>query len=188
MLKKIIIIAFSLWTTVVSAQTLTDVLQQCATINSDSKRLLCFDNAVKNILLTKPAEQVQSQTQPLAKEPEAQIAPSLAVKTPNTPPAEQVLASKPLKTLESNFGREHLKSKEVQEFDQVEFVVKSAKLSLRKKWRLIFENGQVWHATELATGIKFKAGDVVVIRRGVLNAFYIKKKGSKRSVRAKRIK
>ncbi len=188
-LNKIIIV-LTLWATSISmqalAQSINDTLTQCASIASDTQRLQCFDKLVAKKQLVKKAQTPNNKAKQSLAETKQEPTQAIAVATITKPakmPAKATTAN-----LAANFGLEHIKSKEVRQFDKVEFVVKSAKRSLRKKWQLTLENGQVWHATELVSGIKFKQGDVVVIRRGVLNAFYIKKKGSKRSVRVKRIK
>ncbi len=192
-LKKIIII-LALWATSISvqavAQSINEALAHCASIAVDTQRLQCFDKLVAKKQLVKKTHTPNKTTQSLA---ETKQEPTRATTTAVvTAEPVKIVAETATKTatasLAANFGLEHIKSKEVRQFDHVEFVVKSAKLSLRKKWRLTLENGQVWHATELVSGVKFKQGDVVVIKRGILNAFYIKKKGSKRSVRVKRIK
>ena len=186
-IKKIIIIV-SFWSTWSFAQPISEALKQCAMITSNNERLVCFDKLAKSHDHIKKFKQDLNKSNQITKSANTQTIEPLVTVKPQINKSPILEDKKTTKTLLANFGREHIKSKEVQEFDKVEFIIKSAKLSLRKQWRLTFQNGQVWHAAEVVKGLKFKKGDVVVIRRGVLNAFYIKKKGSKRSIRVKRIK
>jgi len=151
-------------------------LLKCAKENNKVKRLSCFDTLVVQIKL-KVNSQLADKT--VLDSTDSIIANKNDIVT-------SVPSIKPQQS--SEFGQEHKLKKQELITKQVEFTVKSAKLSLRKNWRLVFENGQVWHATESNSTVKFKVGNIVIIKRGLFNSFSMRKKDSKRSVHAKRIK
>lgn len=151
-------------------------LLKCSEEKAELKRLACFDSLVAKIKNKVNRKQADKLT--LVFENSAKIDKNnVRINSVSTIPS-----------ISTDFGQEHkLKQQEVA-LKQVEFIIKSATLSLRKNWHLIFENGQIWYATESNNFIKFKTGNIVIIKRGVLNSFYMKKKGNKRSIRAKRIR
>jgi len=167
--KKFILI-FVLFSCTAFAQTnLKESLVLCKTQSDSLKRLTCYDNVVEALsdnkakLKEKPAKkaEIANANNPKPIQPENQLA-------------------------EKKFGQEE--KYRTDEVDQVRFVIKSATLSLRKKWKFEFENGQRWEQKDSDKFAKFVAGDEVLIKRGVMNAFYLKKIGSKRNIRVKRIK
>jgi hypothetical protein len=168
-IKKIITATFLLTVFSIPASTAainSADLAHCAKITDDSERLACFD------LLTTTAKKVQPL--PIKK----------VMVEKKSPTYELAVNIKPTTSLTATFGQtQQIKQK----LNVVEFTIKSAKLSLRKKWQLTFTNGQVWHAIELNSSAKFKVEDVVIIKRSFLNSFLLKKKGTKRSIRVKRI-
>lgn len=165
----------------IAANAEMNALQQCAKITNTQDRLICYDAvaAVKNDLLMVAAEPVAT------KEAKKAVIKANAV-AQTSPVKSEPVASK--EQLVSGFGNEHKVAEEQRNFDQVSFVIKSVDRSLRELLQIEFDNGQVWHQTDNDKRAKFSVGDVVVIKRGVLSAFYMKKAGSHRQVRVKRIK
>jgi len=53
---------------------------------------------------------------------------------------------------------------------------------------LTLENGQVWRQVGSSSQPRLKPGDTVTIEKGALGSFILKKQGSNRSLRVKRIK
>ena len=64
--------------------------------------------------------------------------------------------------------------------------VKSARKNLHKIWKIELENGQ--NGTEKGGGrrAKYSMGDPIVIARGIMNSFQLKKIGTKRRIRINR--
>ncbi|REL37191.1 hypothetical protein [Thalassotalea euphylliae] len=152
-------------------------LLTCQSEADSLKRLVCYDGVAKSLSSELPAKQPAVN----------------ADKVPATA-SENVLAAAPAKKspkivqvdAEDIFGQEaKFKSSQV---DEVRFVIKSATLSKRKKWRFVFENGQKWEQKDTDRFAKFVAGQEVIIKRGVMNAFYLKKPDANRTIRVKRIK
>jgi len=154
-------------------------LLNCINISDNQQRLACYDAIAKQQQAKKA--HTNKVNAPVAK-------PVLVVNQPKTPAPS--LTTPTVKALQANktpliksFGQKAQPKKIV---DSVEFTIKSAQLNARKKWYLTFDNGQVWRAAE--TGLRLKVGNKVIIKHGVLGSYSLKKKGSHRTIRVKRIK
>jgi len=166
MISVAAILAFNSYATSIESH-----LQRCVGINNNNQRLACYD-AIVQVNKKKSSKAV------VEKHPLSQVIAksNRIVVAPTATPLNKIQLTK-------QFGQ---KAKPQQMAEQVEFTIKLAKLNARKKWRLTFENGQVWQAKE--SGLLLKAGSQIVIKRGALNSFLLKKKGANRSIRVKRIK
>jgi hypothetical protein len=151
-----------------SADTLSAELAQCAQVQDSLARLVCFDDLA---ISTKPSS-VQEQTS---------IPTRVAKITPATVPA----VSK-----EASFGAEHLKKLVLTEDErQIVFIIEKLKKDQYGKWRFTFENGQQWKQAD-SNKFRVKVGERVLLKKGVLNAVYLKKNiaNSNKKIRVKRIK
>lgn len=160
---KIIILVATIGATsnLVTAANLTPNLVQCANMKSEKQRLKCFDNYIdKNS--TKIAGDIIIVSEPKATE------------------------IKNKEELVSSFGQAHRYSDEEREFDEITSRVKSARKNLHKKWQIELENGQVWIEKGGDRRAKFSEGDHIVITRGIMNSFQLKKIGTKRRIRVNR--
>ncbi|MFD2165752.1 hypothetical protein ACFSJY_05695 [Thalassotalea euphylliae] len=190
-MKRIMLFsALALISNVTVAGDLTVELAQCKAEQDSLKRLVCYDSLAEKALKTPVAVNKDvNKPGPQANKTEtvASMAPkAVAVVKPNPPSVAAPVAVAQTDQAEAQFGQENKKKPE--QVDEVSFVVKTASLSLRKKWRFTFENGQQWEQKDTEKFAKFKAGDQVTIKRGALNAFYLKKADSNRTIRVKRIK
>jgi hypothetical protein len=147
-------------------------LSNCLNISDNQQRLACYDIIAKQ-------QQVNKINVPTAKPIPVVNQPKTSSLTTSTVKASQVNKT----ALIEGFGQKVTPKKII---DSVEFIIKSAQLNARKKWSLVFDNDQVWRATE--SGLRLKTGDHVIIKRAVLGSFLLKKKGSNKSIRVKRIK
>ncbi|NQZ81426.1 MAG: hypothetical protein HRT52_10470 [Colwellia sp.] len=89
--------------------------------------------------------------------------------------------------LESTFGKTHLNTKEESAFNEIKSVIKSAKRNKRNKWVLKLDNDQIWQEKSGDKMARFKEGDNIIIKRGIMNTFKLKKIGTKRRISVKRI-
>ena len=87
----------------------------------------------------------------------------------------------------SSFGQAHRYSKKEREFDELTSTIKSVSKTLQKEWKIELENGQVWLQKGGDKRAKFTEGDTVIIVRGIMNSFQLKKVGTKRRIRVSRI-
>ncbi len=165
------------------ADTLSE-LHKCAGTKDSLVRLMCYDTLVKS--LNSAQTTLSAPVAVRATEPHSTPAPLRPVN-------EQVKVQKQPEasiSKEDSFGEEHIeKSAEVlaQEIDQVVFTVESTSKDARKKWRINFTNGQVWHQTD-GQYIKLSEGDEVELSKGVLGVIYLKKVGQNKKIRVKRKK
>lgn len=85
-----------------------------------------------------------------------------------------------------NFGMEQKKlEEEKKEIETIAAVVEKIKKDPYGKLILTLNNQQIWKLTD--KGPRIKKGDSVEISRGALGSFYVKKVGTSRTARAKRI-
>lgn len=159
------------------AEELTKSLKVCASYSDSLKRLVCFDKIVADMVEQKPT--VENKAQKSIQTVKTEVAP------------KQVVVSEPVEEptfdAEEAFGaeRKYIKKEQVTE---VTLVIASVSKTLRGKLSLIFENGQVWEQKDTDKHAKFEAGETVIIKRGVFDAFYMKKPDANRTIRVKRIK
>jgi hypothetical protein len=179
-IKTIILLTSSLaFNNYVVALELAPDIKKCAKIDIETKRLQCFDEYVvkitsskENIISSNNIKNTEDITSPQEQSVTVDVAPSKEIN-------EEVLIS--------SFGKAHRYSEKEREFDEMTSVVKSAKRNLHKKWKIELENGQVWIEKGGDKLAKFSAGDPIIIIRGIMNSFQLKKVGTKRRIRVNRI-
>lgn len=170
----------------VSAQSdLSQTLLACKAEQDSLQRLVCYDKAVAE-LATGASEVKETMTTKAAPEVEKTVSSTASTSTSVSAAPEAGSVRMDKAVAEDIFGRESTYKRD--EIDQVKFVIKSASQSLRKKWRFTFENGQQWEQKDTDRFAKFEAGDEVIIKRGVMDAFYLKKLDANRTIRVKRVK
>tara|TARA_R110000787_G_scaffold152335_4_gene266206 strand:+ start:234 stop:752 length:519 start_codon:yes stop_codon:yes gene_type:complete len=164
----LLVTSFAVTSQFVAAKNLTPDLIKCTNIKNDKQRLQCFDHyVVKNTAL------VQEKITPAAVTAIEKKSATTAIESD--------------KSLISSFGQAHRYSNKEREFDEMTSIVKSAKRNLHKKWKIELENGQIWIEKGGDKLAKFSAGDSIVIVRGIMNTFQLKKVGTKRRVRVRRM-
>ncbi|TWX73710.1 hypothetical protein [Colwellia sp. C1TZA3] len=162
LIKIIILVAIvGVISNFVTAANLTPDLVQCANMKSEKQRLQCFDAYIdKNS--TKIAGDITVVSEP---------------KTTEIQDKEQLISS---------FGQAHRYSNKERKFDEMTSIVKSARKNLHKKWEIELENGQIWIEKGGDRRAKFSEGDAIIITRGIMNSFKLKKVGTKRRIRVNR--
>lgn len=141
-------------------------LEQCQQLNEQQERLACSEKLLKayeSYFVSKGLPLLSAQQ------------PSKEVKE---------LAAKQAK---DDFGREQQKlAEKKKELETLEATVKQVKKNAYGKLTLTLDNQQIWKLTD--KGPRIKKGDAIVIERGTLGSFFIKKAGTSRKARAKRVK
>lgn len=166
------------------ASEITTALKACATKSDSLERLVCYDGITKslpaNISTATEKTTVKPATKASQKVNEVTETKTEIVQQTSTPEARKF-------NPEDSFGieRKYVQNKQANE---VTFVIESASKTLRGKYKFYFENGQIWEQKDTDKYGKFKAGETVIIKRGVLDAFYLKKPDANRTIRVKRIK
>ena len=146
---------------VATAANITPDLIQCAKVKSEKQRLQCFDDYV-DMYTTKIADNITIVNEPIRSEIQDK------------------------KKLVSSFGQAHRYSNKEREFDEMTSVIKSVRKNLHKKWEIELDNGQVWIEKGGDRRAKFSEGDTIIITRGIMNSFKLKKVGTKRRIRVNR--
>lgn len=168
-----------------AAESLVDRITACTNEKDSLKRLICFDKVAAfakkeaSYYTGTPSQQQSSNT--------AKEAPAVNNKKQQTVAA---IPAKPVTTATQK-QPEDIFGKEIQEavdaIESVTYTIKSATKNVYKKWRFTFENGQQWIQKDTNRNSKFAAGDTVIIKRGLLNAFYLHRKDNNISIRVKRV-
>lgn len=135
-------------------------LQACVRIASDKDRLRCYDSAM-------------GRTQEIAS-------------TPDLP--EQ----KPTVTPEEAFGGENLRRPEevraAEQAQTLETTIEEILTAARGELVLILSNGQIWRQNEAKTLPPVRAGDPVVLKRGMLGSYKMTLKKQYSTITVRRIK
>lgn len=149
-------------------------LAECQTLSSQAKRLKCSEQ-----LLSAYENYFVKQGLPLL---DAKSAPVTSASAPIKVKTEH----SEIKQAAANFGLEQkILAKKRQELASVSAKVLKVRKDAYGKLTLILDNQQIWKLAE--KGLRLSKGHQVVIERGALGAFYLKKQGSSRKARAKRI-
>ncbi len=159
---------------------LMEEVNRCAIIPSNKDRLICFDK------LTKKEESKEKHLVKIEK---------VKAKVRPKPPQKIIkkAAKKVTVSLEDkvdDFAKIHIKkSKEERDGELVSITLTISKLKklLRGQWVIYFDNGQKWQQKDTVK-LKLKVGDEVTLKKGVLNAIYLKKTNSNSRIRVRRIK
>ncbi|PHI36015.1 hypothetical protein CBQ28_16215 [Pseudoalteromonas sp. GCY] len=143
----------------------TQALQACTLIENDFKRLMCYDNVIAN----KPITETHSSKAPVNKD---QI---------NTARNEKKVELK-----EDGFGLEHKVKAASEEIEEI--TAKLVKTTTQGRDKMVFtlDNGQVWRQVSSETFFA-NEGDTLIIERASFGSFLMKKAGSNRTTRVKRV-
>ena len=182
---NLIILASALSLSVQAQQPDIGALQACTTIKNDLQRVKCYDTLIKPTLKKAPTNQVD-------------VIPAITSKptqkAQDTKPVQStVQAQEPQKNqtvqvaqtnADDDFGR--VKKVPADQIKKVVAKVTNIERLAHQRRRFTLENGQVWAETQ-ATLFTCKVGDTVEIKRSMLNSFKMRKNGSSRSAKVKRV-
>ena len=148
------------------SQELPQGVLACASIQSDSNRLACFDREIGR---HKPATKDVASTQ--------------AAPTPAVPPAPVVVATPPqnAKSREDEFGlsgelaRKRKEAEEKKADTLTELRASVLKVRTKAYGERVFEldNGQVWEESEKKNAMSIKAGEQIRIKQGAIGSFFL---------------
>jgi len=160
------------------ASSVDATIMSCAKLSSDADRLDCYDK----LALTIKTSDVE-QPNHMVKAPEIKTPPSIV--NVNKP----LIIPRTKKDIVNDFGSSHLKNPhdKPEEEKSIILTLTETKKGPRGKLILTFENGQVWKQSS-SEYFSAKVGDKLKFTEGMLGAIYLKKVGTKRSIRVKRVK
>ncbi|MCO7201576.1 MULTISPECIES: hypothetical protein [Pseudoalteromonas] len=143
----------------------TQALQACTLIENDFKRLMCYDNVIAN----KPITEIHSSKAPVSKD---------KIKTARN--------EKKAELKEDGFGLEHKVKAASEEIEEI--TAKLVKTTTQGRDKMVFtlDNGQVWRQVSSETFFA-NEGDTLIIERASFGSFLMKKAGSNRTTRVKRV-
>lgn len=194
-MKKIMITSFlTLLPVSHSFADVHDQLRHCADITNSASRLTCFDNIVVEL----PTSQSVAIIEQKADKPVELITPiqskttdkPVALVVEETPKAHKSAlktVSPNQQTIEQNFGLEHRITEQEEKVQAVVATITKAKKSLHGYWTLTLDNQQQWKTTS-SQRTRFKVGQQVEVKRGLLNSFSVSLVGSNKTMKVKRVK
>lgn len=148
------------------------LLWGCSEIGDDDKRLACFDAYIKQ----KTAQKAPKSSKPAP-----------LVLNSNGDDAVETVKAIPKQETPQQFGLEHKKTEEEKQVSEITSSLLKVSKQAHNNWVFTLDNGQKWRTVE-STSSKYKSGQDVIISRGMFNSFSLKKTGSNRTVKVKRIK
>ncbi|RXE88437.1 hypothetical protein [Pseudoalteromonas sp. A757] len=146
----------------------TQALQACTLIENDFKRLMCYDNVIANKPIT--AKRATKNMTPNDEQSGA-VAPVASV----TPELK-----------EEGFGLERRVKVASEEIEAITADVIKITKTRRGKKVFTLDNGQEWTQVSKETFFADE-GDTLIIQRASFGSFLMKKKGSNRTTRVKRV-
>lgn len=182
---------FSLFHFQVNAETVSDAIEACTKEKNSLKRLVCFDGVAKNLRSYSKGDDLYQPSQSGTARTLSSPAVSTAADTNDV--SARINQKKVEEKLKKNnevdeFGKKSLPKEEayIEEGNLIAEVKQVEKLRSNKS-RITLTNGQIWQQTDsLKYGVP-KAGDKVILEKGLLNSFFIKVEGSKKRIRVKRV-
>lgn len=206
---KLLLRVFTFFMMLLSVNSLannTENLIKCAEQKDSLVRLLCYDGIVE-LLKKNDTETIKKigpnvndsislSTPSVTPSATSSVTPLVEGKTANTPlnrispEKANSVKNNTASTAVEEFGSENIESKpeqQVKELNQVIFTIKSLKKTARGQWNIIFNNGQLWKQASSDT-IRLVVGNKVEVSKAALGSYKLKKVGSNRSIRVKRLK
>jgi len=166
-------LTLSLTATSSQAETISEALAQCKAVKNVLKRLACYDGVAQRAGGMQDSQLPEAYTQRPANPNSGAATASASV------PSQQ-------SGTRNTFGlEEQIKQQAQSEIGEITGVVGKVAEGPRDELLITLDDGQVWLQTD-TTRFKLKSGDSVVIERGVLGAFYLKKAGHSKRIRVKR--
>lgn len=166
--------------TVFASQKSSEV-EKCVSVENDIARLLCYDTLFGRVSANQA--KVVEKTTVMPQEATSQ--------TLLLPKADKVIPppKKPVETVSvaEDFGAEQLKKEEVEEGpSEIQATISTIVENSRGLRTFTLANGQKWREKE-SSRLKVKEGQEVTIKKGTFSAYFMKKEGSNRTIRVRRI-
>ncbi|MEQ5809385.1 hypothetical protein J3369_18425 [Alteromonas sp. NFXS44] len=152
------------------AETVTEAMQACKNEKNDLKRLICYDAVAGSMNIYAGA---------------GKSVDDIASEQPKRQPV--TTASKPQIT-EDDFGLEAQRLAAENLPENMSGTITDVSTSPRGDYIITLDSGMVWRQTSDDVNYKFRKGDTVMVERGALGAFYLKKSGASGRIGVRRIK
>ena len=173
-MKKTVHIAgavlLSVLSSVSQAETVADAMQACRNEQNDLKRLICFDAVAESMNIyagaAKSVDEVASER----------------------PSQSAVIAAPSPAPRGDDFGLESQRLAKENLPSTLSGTVASITESPRGDRIVSLDNGMVWRENDKRSNLRLNEGDIVVIERGVLGAFYLGKEGQNSRMSVRRVK
>lgn len=175
-MKPFFYLSLLLAATTAQAQTIESALKACTQQENSLKRLVCYDNLVKNLNQYHGLNKAVSQTSPhFPSRPMRHKADIAAVTKPDTGSSST-----------DGFGMRKQQAAS-EELDKITSQATKVTESLRGYLIVTLENGQVWRQIDNES-MKIKQGNTVFVERAALGSFRMGKPNANKRIRVKRVK
>ena len=170
-----LVVLLLLISTISYAETLAEAMDKCRLVSNSLKRLVCYDQLAQRANTLDDSELQEF----YARRPGVSL-------LPNAGEDHQILPPQPVIKPKNTFGLEEKMEREEKELDS-EMVAVVGKVRTNNNYKLVItmEDGAIWTQTDTSK-MKLKTGDTVIISRGWLGSFYLKKQDGKKSIRVRR--
>ena len=164
-------------------------LEACGEILGPLKRLGCFEqilekeNAAKAAQLDKSSAAVSERLKVTVADNQPELDGDKKRSSANLDEQSVKMEPKRRTTKRNEFGSVS-KDPETGFNFKIERVIKLS----RGNYRLVFENGQVWEEIEYDPRTRYKVGDTVIVKRGVLGTYNIISERTSRKNKVRRVK
>ena len=153
----------------------TETLVACTKIESSEERLICFDQAMANISLKE------------TKKSDTNLSGAISTANQSDKNTPLILKTSPPQNPNANFGLEKQKLRENKtQLESISASVISIQDLASAQKIFSLDNQQRWQQISSGT-FRIKVGDTVVLTRAAFGSFKLKKQGSNRAIKVKRL-
>ncbi|WP_026376439.1 hypothetical protein [Aestuariibacter salexigens] len=175
------ILAIAMVSTTAAAKTLSDAIAECGRVENSLKRLVCYDQVVKDMQQYSGLDEVVSKGIPARPAAPAianaqTAAPQAAVNSPAP------TASTP-ENAEDTFGKAIVRPDA--DIERLYYEVADVDINRKKRATVTMTNGHIWRQTDSGS-FRVREGERVYVERGAMGAFYLSKDDVNRRMRVVR--
>ncbi len=163
-----------------------ETLQKCTAIKSDTKRLACFDTAMRKG--KEQAARITTPTKTTPSSPQITQAEEARIEKEVKRRVEQRLVIKEKEAAEKRKVSEFGKNRAPETVDRLEEKIKQVKRIRNRGTLILLENGSLWEQTEGREIRALKKGVTVIIKKGLLGAYRLNIKGRGAVIKVRRKK
>jgi hypothetical protein len=153
----------------------SEALLACIKIESSNQRLICFDQAMANISLNETTKN------------DMDLSGAISTASQSDKNAAPIVKTTPPQNAKANFGLEKQKLRENKtQLESIDASVVSIQELASAQKVLTLDNQQRWQQISSGT-FRIKVGDTLVLTRGAFGSFKLKKQGTNRAIKVKRL-
>ena len=184
------VLGVAMLTTNASAQTLSEAISECGRVENSLKRLVCYDQLVKEMQQYSGLDEAVSKgivARPVPVQPQGQAAQTNPQPQSSAPAA---VITRPEGTGADSANPEDAFGKQVvrpdSQIERLYYDVTEVVKNRNNRATITMANGHKWRQTDSGT-FRIKEGERVYVERGALGSFFLSKDDVNRRIRVVRI-